>query len=93
MHVTFFSIIWSAWYPGSIEVIDHLLASKSGLEIVEEPLPDWAKGKVYANVVKQMIEKNVTCIGIKDKNGIKLNPSPDYILSGGNVICIKSDKR
>jgi len=81
-------ILKGSLYPGTIEVIDHVVTAKTGEEILEWPVPKWAIGKKYGEVAKELINKNITLIGVKSKEGIKISPPYDYKIEEGKLIYI-----
>jgi voltage-gated potassium channel len=82
-----------ALYPGTIEIVETLLTAKSGEEIYEDSLPEWAIGKPWAEVSKSYLEKNVTPIALRNDSGILVNPPRSTLAIKGMTIVYISTSR
>lgn len=78
--------------PGTIDIVDTILTSKSGEEIFEQPIPSWATGKTYGEVVPFYMERNATPIALRSSKGLKINPRTDTIIDHDSIIYIARSK-
>ena len=61
--------------PGTIDIVETILTSKSGEEIFEEPLPSWTTGKTWIELANYFLDRNATPIALRSSSGsLKINP-------------------
>lgn len=84
----------AALYPGTIDIVETLLTAKSGEEIFEEPLPQWADGKTWIDLSKFFMERNATPIALRTASGsLRVNPPSETTVGSGNsIVYISSSK-
>ena len=84
----------AALYPGTADVIETILTTKSGSEIFEDPLPAWTKGKTWKEISTFFIERNATPIALRSSRGLKVNPSSSTVIeeSGSSIVYFSSAK-
>ena len=80
-------------YPGTIDVLETILTAKSGEEIFEDVVPEWAAGKKWIELTKFFIERNATPIALRNKSGLKVNPQPESAVDqASSIVYISSSK-
>lgn len=80
-------------YPGTIDILETILTAKSGEEIFEDLVPEWANGKKWIDITRFFIERNATPIALRDKSGLRINPPPESAVDqAGSIVYISSSK-
>ena len=78
--------------PGTIDIMQTILSAKSGEEIFEDPLPQWAIGKRYVEVARFLLDRNGTSIALRGAGGLKVNPSASTTVDHDSIIYIARER-
>ena len=83
-----------ALFPGTIDIVNTILTAKSGEEIFEDQVPEWAWGKTWVELSKYFAERNSSPIALRNATGLlRVNPpTATTVDKGSAIVYISSSK-
>jgi voltage-gated potassium channel len=78
--------------PGTVDIMETILSAKSGEEIFEDRLPQWAKGKSYSEIARFLFDLNATPIALRGPGGLRINPPSNAQVDHDSVVYIAKER-